>query len=270
MKIPFLSRKDKQHPGPGVFADDSRRAANITCFFRNPPLLNLLATLVTPAPATPYRIASWGVADGSEAVSLLLRLDPQRRGIVLEYDGFDIDYVFLALAVHGLVHANPHHASPEYHPQTFPDYLEPLPDNDCWRLKPAFQSWMRFGYGDVLQPPPARYLGRFDLLLCLNVIGNFTETATRQAIHNLDLQLKPGGLLVVGAGNLDVLPRAVCAAAYVPVLQDVAAIHEAWTVQRAFYANPNRPWWALEPFNAAHPDAPARYCIVYRKPSSSS
>ena len=46
---------------------------------------------------------------------------------------------------------------------------------------------------------------------------------------------------------------------------EVEAIHEAWEVQRAFWKNPRRPYWALEPFDASHPEGPERYATLFRR-----
>lgn len=254
---------------PGVgFPNTIHRVVALTRFFRNPPLLRLLARLVADSKQRPVRIGSYGVADGSELISLLIALDPVRTHLELELEGFDINTEFLALAMAGTC-LTAKHCPQGFEPALFPDYLEPRPDGTGWRVKPSHQTLFRYAYGDVLAPPASDCMNRFDLLMCLNVVGSFTPELCRQAVVYLVARVKPGGIVALGGENLDMVPKVCAAAGLIPILEDVAAIHNAWTVQRAFYdKGGDRPWWALEPFNANHPDGITRYCAVYRKPET--
>jgi hypothetical protein len=197
------------------------------------------------------------VADGAEAVSVLMA-SGAGPGDDLAVEGFDIDPAHLEAA-----------ASLRFLPEQLPDeadgevvarYLER--DRDGWRLRDPFRPMVHIGRGDLRD---AGSRAPVDLVMCQNTLVSFAADDARAAVAGLGAEVRTGGWLAVGGGALDVVPAAVVALGFEPVLDDVEAIHEAWAVQRAFWANAHRPYWALEPFTADHPDGPARYGTVFRR-----
>lgn len=216
----------------------------------------LTALLGDAGPSARVRI--YGVADGAEAVSLLVSIAPAEDA-TLSIEGLDISDDYLR-AADELFFAPAHFGAGE-DPTAHRPYLEPVAGG--WRVPERWRRFLRFSHGDVLTAghrPPA------DVVLCQNTLVGFDPDDAVRAVAGLVEEVTPGGLLVVGGGKLDVVPAAVIAHGLDPVLDDVEAIHEAWEVQRRFYDNARPPWWALEPFAADHPDGPARYCTVFRKP----
>jgi chemotaxis protein methyltransferase CheR len=54
---------------------------------------------------------------------------------------------------------------------------------------------------NLLDHAPIAALGRFDLVLCRNVLIYFTESTTRTVIEHLRGALQPGGYLAVGVSE---------------------------------------------------------------------
>lgn len=238
-----------------------RRA--ITRLFRNPPQLELIAQQLRAQSPGSLRIAIHGVADGAEAVSLLVALDPARTGQEVHIDGFDLEASYLE-----------HARRFSYAPQQF--------DADAWRHEVAayleegaaggwtvadrWRSCLSYAQQDVLElslggPAPARY----DLVMFQNALISMPSETLAPALDRLTARVRPGGLLAVGGGPLDRVPNLVQERGFQPILEQVEAVHEAWQVQRQFWDNPNRPYWALEPFDANHPDGIMRYCTLFQK-----
>jgi chemotaxis protein methyltransferase CheR len=70
-------------------------------------------------------------------------------------------------------------------------------DGDDWVADPALARDIRFGEHDVRLPAP----GRFDLILCRNVLMYFPVPVRTQVFDHLAAALDPGGILMLGAGE---------------------------------------------------------------------
>jgi SAM-dependent methyltransferase len=233
---------------------------NITQLFRNPPQLRLIAKLLSAKNSC--RVAVYGVADGSEAVSLLLSLDPFRTKVELQIKGLDICHEYLAHAENFTFSAR--HFPTNINPRNLGVYLERV-DEQSWRVKTCWRALISYAHGDVLKVEPGSVEEPYDLVMCQNVITLMSAKSCERAICNLVKLVKPGGILALGGGPLGLIHRIAISHELEPILDDVAAIHEAWTVQRQFYGKPRRPDWALEPFNSTHPEGATRYCTLFRK-----
>lgn len=236
-----------------VAADDR---TTITRLFRNPPQLAVLAALLGAGGASAF-VRIYGVADGAEAVSVLVALDPSADA-TLRIEGFDISDDYLRAASE-LLFTDGHFAD-GVDPTVFATHLEAT--GGGWRLREPWRRFLTFSRGDVMAAggsDPA------DVVMCQNTLVGFSPEDATTAVAGMVAEVKPGGLLVVGGGQLDVVPAAVVRHGLVPVLDDVEAVHEAWEVQRRFFGNENPPWWALEPFDADHPEGAARYCTIFRR-----
>jgi hypothetical protein len=239
---------------------DLPEQTNITQLFRNPPQLRLLAKLLSRK--NYCRVAIYGVADGSEAVSLLLSLDPFRTKFKLQIEGFDICSEYLAYAESFTFTTR--HFPKHINPRNLAGYLERV-DEQSWRVKPHWRALISYANRDVLTLDPGPPEETYDLVMCQNVMTLMPATSCERAICNLVPLVKPGGMLALGGGPLGLVHRLAISQQLEPILEDVEAIHEAWTVQRHFYNKPRRPKWALEPFNAMDPEGALRYCTLFRK-----
>jgi chemotaxis protein methyltransferase CheR len=66
-----------------------------------------------------------------------------------------------------------------------------------WAIDPALKQRVRFGAHNLLDPAP----GRFDLILCRNVLMYLEPVARRAVFDRLAVALDPGGVLMLGAGE---------------------------------------------------------------------
>jgi chemotaxis methyl-accepting protein methylase len=231
--------------------------------FRNPPQLKLLSKLLASSSDDLCRIAIYGVADGSEAVSLLISLDPQRNRMNLKIEGFDICSEYLEHAKKFIF--TDRHFPPNIKLGDFNNYLER--DDRGWRLKLKWQPLIDYALGDVLQAGSNSSGDAYNLVMCQNLLISLPKQACETAVSNLITLAKSGGFLAIGGGPLGLIHSRLLQHGMEPILEDVEAIHEAWTVQRQFYHNPHPPYWALEPFDATNPEGAVRYCTLFRKPA---
>lgn len=234
--------------------------AAITRLFRNPPQLRTLARQL--AGRYRLRLLVHAAADGAETVSLLVALDPARHPVDLRIEGRDLcaAYVDDARAFTYSKQHMPRSADP----RAFQPYLRRRLLGG-WRVRPRWRDLFHYAVADVLEPAPDLAREAYDLVACQNLLISLPDEPRERAIANLVAFLAPGGILAAGGGPLGVIHRLARRHGLVPILDDVEAIHEAWEVQRAFWTNPRRPYWALEPFDAGHPDGPERYATLFRK-----
>ncbi len=70
-------------------------------------------------------------------------------------------------------------------------------DGEDWVVDPALQRDIRFATHDIRQPAP----GRFDLILCRNVLMYFAIPLRTQVFDRLAEALEPSGIMMLGAGE---------------------------------------------------------------------
>ena len=68
-----------------------------------------------------------------------------------------------------------------------------------WRLSAKLRDRVRFEVGNITEPPP--HPGRFDIILCRNVLLYFSKEMRRLAFSRLAESLAPEGALMLGAGE---------------------------------------------------------------------
>jgi hypothetical protein len=237
--------------------------AAITRLFRNPPQLRVIARHFSERKS--LRALVHAMADGAEAVSLLIALDPAHRTVDLKIEGRDLHQVYVDDA--GTFTYTPQHFPRGIDPRSFGDYLARRPFGG-WRVRSRWRPLFHYVQGDLLNPAPDLAREGFDLALCQNVLISLPEEARASAFDHLVSFLRPGGMLALGGGPLGTIHRLACERGLEPVLDEVEAIHESWEVQRAFWNNARRPYWALEPFDAGHPEGPERYCTLFVRPEA--
>ena len=68
-----------------------------------------------------------------------------------------------------------------------------------WRIAPAIRDMVRFETGNIIEPPP--HPGRFDIVLCRNVLLYFSTDMRRLAFTRLGQAIAQDGTLMLGAGE---------------------------------------------------------------------
>lgn len=251
MAFSHLFRRGPARPDPN---------AAITRLFRNPPQLRAIARQL--AGRDRLRLLVHAMADGAEPVSLLIALDPARHPVDLRIEGRDLCAAYVEDARRFTYSRQ--HAPRGMDLGSFGAYLRRLPLGG-WSLRQPWRKLFHYAEGDVLRQAPELPQDAFDLVACQNLLISLPPEATAAAFANLVSSLGPGGILAAGGGPLGTIHRLAREHGLEPVLDGVEDIHESWDVQRAFWSRPRRPYWALEPFDAAHPEGPERYCTLFRK-----
>lgn len=70
-------------------------------------------------------------------------------------------------------------------------------DGEDWLVDPTLARDIRFETHDIREPAP----GRFDLILCRNVLMYFAVPLRTQVLEHMADALDPGGVLMLGAGE---------------------------------------------------------------------
>jgi chemotaxis protein methyltransferase CheR len=71
--------------------------------------------------------------------------------------------------------------------------------NGEWRIAEALRRAVRFEVANILDPPPRP--GKFDIILCRNVLLYFAPEMRRLAFNRLSQAIAPDGALMLGAGE---------------------------------------------------------------------
>lgn len=69
--------------------------------------------------------------------------------------------------------------------------------DDEWHVDPRLKKMIRFGVHNLLDPPP----GRFDVILCRNVLMYFAPSVKARVFDRLSSALESDGILMLGAGE---------------------------------------------------------------------
>ncbi|AKF83443.1 chemotaxis protein methyltransferase CheR [Myxococcus fulvus] len=176
-----------------------------TYFFRQPEHFRYISQAGVPAALRKGALAlrgwSAGCATGEEAYSLaaaLLASVP--HGFPVEVLGTDLHEASLETARRASYGT---WSRRESAPRLFPLYLD-APERQVTIL-PVVRRITTFAQGNLLAPLPERF-GRFDFILCRNVLTYFSPAAREQAISLLTRALNPGGFLFLGAVEADRVP----------------------------------------------------------------
>jgi chemotaxis protein methyltransferase CheR len=178
-----------------------RVTINVSQLWRNPEQWDALAKIVAGLAETgTVRAWSAGCSYGAEAYTLAAvgrEVAPQAR---LEIVGTDIDKRMVARAREGLFTIDDARSAP---PAQLKKWFDREPGG--LRAKPELRLLTRFDTGDLLNDRVQA--GRFDLVLCRNVVIYFTEPVRDALHHRLVESLRPGGYLMVGSSERVAEPR---------------------------------------------------------------
>lgn len=177
---------------------------NETYFFRDRLMFDLLAQEVLPDLATKRsatrRLSIWsaGCSTGQEALSLAMLFagEPER------WDGWRIDIVGTDISAKAIKAARRGCYS-QFEIQRGLGVTQMLrwfdETADGWRPRHEISRRVRFGRHNVLDAPPDP--GRFDLVLCRNVLLYFDRAYRERAFGRLGLAVAADGWLMIGAGE---------------------------------------------------------------------
>jgi len=183
-----------------------RLTVHETHFFRHMPSLQYIADQWLPKvaarAATGLHAWSVGCSSGEEAYTLAMVLHrhlPVRKGSKSYFGVTATDVSLPALAVGraGLYPANKLDEIPlEYRE----NYCEEM-DSDSFRIVETLRKRVGFASFNLLDAAHAP-MKRLDLIFCQNVLIYFARERRRELLAALANLLKPGGLLVLGAGEV--------------------------------------------------------------------
>lgn len=201
---------------------------NETSFFRGREVFAVLRSRVLPElgkaqQSARVRVLCAGTATGQEAYSLAMMLDQDPdlvAGAPVEIVATDISDRCLERARQGLFtqfevqRGLPIRMLMQYFSQ----------HDEHWRLSDLIRSKVSFKKHNLLQP--VNELGRFDLILCRNVLGGFRPELASEALNRLCLQVNSGGYLLLGADEPGLAPGGEFSSAGVSGLYHMAPAAE--------------------------------------------
>jgi len=181
-----------------------RLTVHETHFFRHPPSFDLIAKDWLPRMTSPTALHAWsvGCSSGEEAYTLAMVLDRHlaaKTGAKVYFGVTATDVSLPALAV-GRAGLYPRQKIDEIPAEYRERYCEPL-DGDSFRIGEALRKRVGFAQFNLLDAARAP-LKRLDLIFCQNVLIYFARDRRRELLATFANLLKPGGLLVLGAGEV--------------------------------------------------------------------
>ncbi len=177
---------------------------NETLFFRDKGPFDIARSLILPklieARRRQGQIRIWCAAcsTGQEPYSLAMLLDemrPSLRGIAVEIVATDISEKVLEQAREGVFsqfevqRGLPIRLLLQHFTQ----------EGTRWRIKPELKREISFRRLNLLQP--FQSLGRFDLVLCRNVLIYFNDTTKRDVLSRIATAMAPDGFLILGGAE---------------------------------------------------------------------
>jgi chemotaxis protein methyltransferase CheR len=179
-----------------------RVTINVSQLWRNPDQWQRLAETVIPELAKTGTVRAWsaGCSYGAEAYTLAALVRQVAPAARVEVHGTDIDKRMVERAREGLFSVEDARSAPANLLQRWFD-SEP----EGWRAKPELRMVTRFATGDLLRDPTTA--GRYDLVMCRNVVIYFTEPVRDSLHERLATSLRSGGYLMIGSSERVTDPR---------------------------------------------------------------
>jgi len=176
---------------------------NVTSFFRDPAVFDLLATTTIPDliqrhPADQsLRVWIAGCSTGEETYSLAMLLREQltaaKRNTKLQIFASDVDPDAVATARDGLY---PETIEADVSPERLERFF--VKEGHNYRVRPELRALVVFTIQDVLADPP---FARLDLVSCRNLLIYLRAEAQAKVIALFHFALREGGLLLLGAAE---------------------------------------------------------------------
>lgn len=235
-------------------AVSAQDVAGTTRFFRNRAQLRaFLAALRGP------RILVAGASRGCEAWSLAM--EAERLGIKLEIDAVDLVPGNIELA-----------RAARYHRSDLVDFdgTDLLTadaakffeiDGDEFRVRTEMlSSSAGFREADLFSVE-----GKYDGVLCNNVLIHFSDRSARRALHKLAGLLVPGGVLGVGGAPISLVSEFSSEAGLEPVERCLETIWDGWRGDRLAWDRGEGGYVAMPPLDKTLPDWKRRFCTLFMK-----
>jgi two-component system CheB/CheR fusion protein len=176
---------------------------NVTSFFRNPAVFDLMKSLVFPAimkhrnPDAPIRIWSPGCASGEEtyslAISLLEFLDEKAANTPVQLFGTDVSENSINKARTGMYPIN---ISEDVSPERLKRFFSRLEGG--YRISKSIRDMCIFAQHNVLSDPP---FSQIDLICCRNLLIYLEPVLQNKIISLFHYAAKPHGFLVLGTAE---------------------------------------------------------------------
>ena len=173
-----------------------------TSFYRDPNMFRLILDRAVPQlmaarPGRALRIWSAGCSTGQEAYSLAMALNETAA-----LAGWTIDIVATDVSPVAVAQARAGRYS-QFEIQRGLPVRQMVRwfagQDDEWLARPELRARVRFHTLSLLDPPPLP--GRFDIVLCRNVLFYFAPDVRRRAFDRLGDGVAADGYLVLGAGE---------------------------------------------------------------------
>ena len=176
---------------------------NVTSFFRDPQVFELLATTIVPellraqAPDQPVRVWIAGCSTGEETYSLIMlfreQIAAQARNIKLQVFASDVDPDAVAVARDGIY---PDAIAQDVSPARLARFF--TKEDRGYRVSPDLRSSVVFTVQDVLADPP---FSRLDLVSCRNLLIYLLPEAQEKVVSVFHFALREGGILLLGSSE---------------------------------------------------------------------
>ena len=188
-------------------AEEPQRLVNLitnglTAFWRDEPQLSALRSVLCHLDAGPpaiHPIQVWcaGVSTGEEAYTVAMIADEE--GIGVDVLGTDINTDFLATARRGVFDE---WSLRRLSPNRRRTYLRPL-EHSRWRAEHRAFENLRFAHHNLMDPAPSSRHpdGKWDIILCRNVLIYFSPTTTAKALRHMSDALTRDGYLMFGSSE---------------------------------------------------------------------
>lgn len=185
----------------GVFVN--RITVNETRFFRHAESFDFLQRTISDKLELlggSLNVWSVGCASGEEPYSLAMlfeeAIETQSSGISYTIDATDISPKAIALAKLG---EYPHSALTDVEPRLREKYFRA--QGGVLKVTDAVQRPIRFHCENVLDPA-RRPVEKMDIIFCQNLLIYFQDWRKNSILDALGEQLKPGGVLIIGPGEV--------------------------------------------------------------------
>jgi len=175
---------------------------NETYFFREQNQLRAFAEEILPelekrnARTKRLRIWSAGCSTGEEPYTIAMLIEENGRfgDWDVEVVGSDINQRVLSVAREGIYRKNSFRTTDEYY---IKKYFSPH-DDSLRKISDALKKYVNFGYLNLLDPFKVKFLGRFDIVFCRNVLIYFDMGSRKKVIEMFHERLNDGGYLLLG------------------------------------------------------------------------
>ncbi|PKU23011.1 chemotaxis protein CheB [Telmatospirillum siberiense] len=176
---------------------------NVTSFFRDPKVFDLLAERIVPdlirsaTPDRPLRIWIAGCSTGEETYSLAMlfqeKITEANSNIKLQIFASDVDPDAVAFARESLY---PRTIETDVSPDRLARFF--AKEDHGYRVLPELRGAVVFTVQDVLADPP---FSRLDMVSCRNLLIYLRPEAQTKVISRFNFALREGGILLLGSSE---------------------------------------------------------------------